>query len=95
MMKREQLLRLPSEQRISLALFRLSQKYGKRILKTNKTIFPKPINKGMIAKYTNLNPNTITAVFQKLQAEKIVESMHRSMHIDLLRLEEKLGDVLN
>ncbi|MBA3926455.1 Crp/Fnr family transcriptional regulator [Listeria rustica] len=56
MIRREQLLRLSSEERISLALFRLSERYGEPIPQSNVSIFPKAINKGMLARYTNLNP---------------------------------------
>ncbi|MBC1434916.1 Crp/Fnr family transcriptional regulator [Listeria rocourtiae] len=92
MMDKEELLRLPSEQRISLALFTLVNKFGEATDDPDLICFPKPISKGMIAQYTNLNPNTITNVLQKLQEEDILYPARRAFYIDTFKLQIKLED---
>ncbi|AQY49749.1 hypothetical protein PWEIH_02027 [Listeria weihenstephanensis FSL R9-0317] len=94
MMEKEDLLRLPSEQRISLALLSLGNKFGEETSDQDMICFPKPISKGMIAQYTNLNPNTITNVLQKLQEEEIIYPVRRAIYIDAYKLEEKLKGLL-
>ncbi|EUJ23686.1 cAMP-binding domain-containing protein [Listeria grandensis FSL F6-0971] len=87
---KEELLRLSSEQRINLVLFCCALKYGEKKHGTTKVCFPKYINKGIIAKYSNLNPNTVTVSLQKLEEAKIIESVRRKMYIDLAKLEKRL-----
>lgn len=94
MVRREELLRLSSEDRVSLALFRLSERYGESIPQSDITVFPKPINKGMLARYTNLNPNTVTVAFQNLYQEKILTTNQKSLHVDISKLKSKLADIL-
>lgn len=91
MMEKEALLRLPSDIRISLTLLHFGNKFGERMQDTPDTIcFPKQISKGMLAQYTNLNPNTVTNILQKLQAEEILFSTKRMIYFDTYKLQEKL-----
>ncbi|MBA3927761.1 Crp/Fnr family transcriptional regulator [Listeria rustica] len=94
MMEKEELLRLPSEQRISLALLVLGTKFGEETNDPGLIRFPKAISKGMIAQYANLNPNTITNVLQKLEEEDILFPARRAFHIDIFQLQIKLDGVL-
>ncbi|MBC1457863.1 Crp/Fnr family transcriptional regulator [Listeria newyorkensis] len=94
MIEKEQLLRLPSEQRISLALLILGTKFGEETNDQDLIGFPKSISKGMIGQYTNLNPNTITNVLQKLQEEEIIYPARRAFYVDIFKLEIKLDQVL-
>ncbi|MBC6316286.1 Crp/Fnr family transcriptional regulator [Listeria grandensis] len=94
MMEKEELLRLPSEQRISLALLILGTEFGEETNDPDLLCFPKAISKGMIAQYTNLNPNTITNVLQKLEEADILFPARRAFHIDTFKLQIKLEGVL-
>lgn len=94
MMEKEELLRLPSEQRISLALLILGTNFGEETDDQDLIRFPKSINKGMIAQYTNLNPNTITNVLQKLQNEDSLYPARGGFYVDIFKLQLKLGRVL-
>ncbi|EUJ17208.1 hypothetical protein PGRAN_16227 [Listeria grandensis FSL F6-0971] len=87
---REELLRLPSEQRISLVLLRFALSYGMKNGNTTKVWLPKYINKGIIAKYSNLNPNTVTVTLQKLEAAEIIESVRREIYVNVEKLQDKL-----
>ncbi|KGL46399.1 Crp/Fnr family transcriptional regulator [Listeria sp. SHR_NRA_18] len=91
MMEKEELLRLPSEERISRAILKLGEKFGQSTQGDPDTIcFPTQISKGMLAQYTNLNPNTVTNILQKLQAEEILISTKRMIYFDTYKLQEKL-----
>ncbi|WP_149024005.1 Crp/Fnr family transcriptional regulator [Listeria grandensis] len=94
MIEKEALLRLPSEQRISLALFQIVTKFGESTGKQHISRFPKQISKGMIAQYTSMNPNTITNVIQKLEEEEIIHPLRRTIHVDMSKLEMKLKEML-
>ncbi|EUJ31408.1 Crp/Fnr family transcriptional regulator [Listeria cornellensis] len=94
MMEKEELLRQPAEQRISLALHTLVTKFGEATNDPDLTGFPKSISKGMIAQYTNLNPNTITNILQKLQEEGIIYPARRAFYIDTFQLQLKLDSIL-
>ncbi|MBA3927760.1 Crp/Fnr family transcriptional regulator [Listeria rustica] len=92
LLAKEELLRLPSEKRIGFALLQIirgcggnSQEYSERVT------FPKHINKGILAKYTNLNPNTVTTVLQKFQEESIIQVTQRTMHINVWKLQSKIS----
>ncbi|MBA3926456.1 Crp/Fnr family transcriptional regulator [Listeria rustica] len=91
MMEKEELLRLPSEERISLAILSLGEKFGEIMKDDPDTVcFPIQISKGMLARYTNLNPNTVTNILQKLQAEDIIYSIRRTIYFNAYKLQEKL-----
>ncbi|KGL41289.1 hypothetical protein BMT55_03575 [Listeria newyorkensis] len=91
MMEKEALLRLPSEERISRAIWKLGEKFGQSMQDDPDTIcFPTQISKGMLAQYTNLNPNTVTNILQKLQAEDIIYSMKRTIYFNTYKLQAKL-----
>ncbi|MBA3925829.1 Crp/Fnr family transcriptional regulator [Listeria rustica] len=90
MVKKEELLRLPTRQRISSVLLELGQKYGKETAEKNIISFPRQISKGMIAQYSNLNPNTITSVLQKLQEEGFIYTIKSAIYMDQPKLEMKL-----
>lgn len=90
MVKKEELLRLPTLQRISSVLLELGEKYGEETSEKNIISFPRHISKGMIAQYANLNPNTITNVLQKLQEEGFIYTIKSSIFMDKSKLEMKL-----
>lgn len=90
MVKKEELLRLPTWQRISLALLELGEKYGEKTSEQHIISFPRQISKGMIAQYTNLNPNTITSVLQKLQQEGFIYTIKSAIYMDKPKLKTKL-----
>lgn len=91
--KKEALLQLPTEQRISQALLHLGMRHGAETGDPALLRFPKAINKGKLAEYTNLNPNTITKVLKKLQVEGVIYNMSREMHIDIVELELKVATI--
>ncbi|MBC1459234.1 Crp/Fnr family transcriptional regulator [Listeria newyorkensis] len=88
--EKEALLRLHSaEQRIESALLQLVSGYWNR---HNELVpLPKYINKSILAKYTNLNSNTVTTVLQKLQKESIIQVNKRKIEINLIKLHAKLA----
>ncbi|KGL37368.1 Crp/Fnr family transcriptional regulator [Listeria sp. SHR_NRA_18] len=90
MVKKEELLRLPTRQRISSVLLELGEKYGEETSEKNIICFPRQISKGMIAQYANLNPNTITSVLQKLQEEGYIYTIKSAIFMDKSKLEMKL-----
>lgn len=90
MVKKEELLRLPTRQRISSVLLELGEKYGEKTSEKNIISFPRQISKGMIAQYANLNPNTITNVLQKLQEEGFIYTIKSAIYMDKPKLETKL-----
>ncbi|MBC1458780.1 Crp/Fnr family transcriptional regulator [Listeria newyorkensis] len=90
MVKKEELLRLPTLQRISSVLLELGEKYGEETSEKNIISFPRHISKGMIAQYANLNPNTITSVLQKLQEEGFIYTIKSAIFMDKSKLEMKL-----
>ncbi|MBC1457862.1 Crp/Fnr family transcriptional regulator [Listeria newyorkensis] len=90
LLAKEALLRLPSEERIGLALLQIIKGYRDRTIHRGRILFPKHINKGILAKYTNLNPNTITTVLQKFQDQAIIQVIHQRMHVDIWKLRSKL-----
>ncbi|EUJ31407.1 Crp/Fnr family transcriptional regulator [Listeria cornellensis] len=91
LLEKEELLRLPSEKRIGFALLQIIKRYGEGNRRSGIVPFPKHINKGILAKYTNLNPNTVTNVLQKFQEESIIQTIQRTMHINLTKLQSKLA----
>ncbi|WP_430534788.1 hypothetical protein [Listeria rocourtiae] len=91
--KKEALLQLPTELRVSQALFQLGMRHGMETGDPALLRFPKAINKGRLAEYTNLNPNTITKVLKKLQVEGVIYNMSREMHIDIFELELKVASI--
>ncbi|MBC6316285.1 Crp/Fnr family transcriptional regulator [Listeria grandensis] len=91
LLEKEELLRQPSEKRIGFALLQIIKGCGARKRYSELVTFPKHINKGILAKYTNLNPNTVTNVLQKLQEESIIQVIQRTMHVNVLKLQSKLS----
>ncbi|MBC2117602.1 Crp/Fnr family transcriptional regulator [Listeria booriae] len=91
MAKKEELLRLPTRQRISKVLLEFGEKYGEATSEKNIISFPKQISKGMIAQYTNLNPNTVTNVLQKLQEEGYIYTIKSAIYMDKSKLKTKLA----
>lgn len=89
--RREQLLRLNAEERVGSALIILSERYGERIVSSTIFRFPKSINKGLLARYTNLNPNTITNVLQKLHQENILSRNQKGLYVDISILKAKIA----
>ncbi|MBC1604049.1 Crp/Fnr family transcriptional regulator [Listeria rocourtiae] len=90
LLARQELWRLPTEERIVIVLLELSRKYGQESENKNILCFPKQISKGMIAQYTNFNPNTITTILQKLQEEDCIYPVRSTIFIDMEKLETKL-----
>ncbi|MBC1457156.1 helix-turn-helix domain-containing protein [Listeria newyorkensis] len=91
--KKEALLQLPTEQRVSQALLHLGMRHGAETGDPALLRFPKAINKGKLAQYTKLNPNTVTKVLKKLQVEGVIYNMSREMHIDIFELELKVAPI--
>ncbi|MBC1436008.1 Crp/Fnr family transcriptional regulator [Listeria rocourtiae] len=90
LLEKEALLRLYSaEQRIESALLQLVSVYWDR--DNEVALLPKYINKSILAKYTNLNSNTVTTVLQKLQKESIIQMDKRKIEINLIKLHAKLA----
>ncbi|MBC1434917.1 Crp/Fnr family transcriptional regulator [Listeria rocourtiae] len=87
LLEKEALLRLPSEKRVGYALLQIMS--GSGIQHKELITFPKHINKGILAKYTNLNRNTVTTVLQKLQEESIIQIKQRNMYINIVRLQSQ------
>lgn len=94
MKSRQQLLHFPAEERVRMALFQLSKRHGKSIPSSDMYLFPRALNKGLLAQYTHLNPNTITVVFQKLHREKIISAHDKVWHIDISKLKATLKHLL-
>lgn len=90
LLDRQELLRLPTEERIMMVLLELSERYGEVSEGKSMARFPKQINKGMLAQYTNLNPNTITTILQKLQEEEYIHLVRSSIFVDIAELEIQL-----
>ncbi|MBC1888720.1 Crp/Fnr family transcriptional regulator [Listeria booriae] len=90
---KEVLIHLPTEQRVSQALFQLGMRYGGETGDPTLIRFPRAINKGRIAQYTNLNPNTVTKVLKKLQVEGVLYNTRREMHMNIIELELKVASI--
>ncbi|WP_430535864.1 Crp/Fnr family transcriptional regulator [Listeria rocourtiae] len=90
LLAKEKLLRLPSEERIGFALLQIINRYRDRTVYVGLIPLPKDINKGILAMYTNLNPNTVTTVLQAFRDESIIRVIQQTMHIDVWKLKAKL-----
>ncbi|KMT58586.1 Crp/Fnr family transcriptional regulator [Paenilisteria newyorkensis] len=90
LLARQELWRLPTEERVIIVLLELGKKYGKEAKDKDTLCFPKQISKGMIAQYTNFNPNTITTILQKLQEEDCIYAVRSSIFVNTEKLETKL-----
>ncbi|MBC1605518.1 Crp/Fnr family transcriptional regulator [Listeria rocourtiae] len=88
--KKNNLLKFSSEQRISQTLFQLGRRHGTETGDPGLIRFPKAINKGSIAKYTNLNPNTVTKALKKLQSEGVIYNRSRELFIDMFEMESRI-----
>ncbi|MBC1907651.1 Crp/Fnr family transcriptional regulator [Listeria booriae] len=90
LLARQELLQLPTEERIIFVLLELSEKYGNEVDDKDMLRFPKQINKGRIAQYTNFNASTIATVLQKLQEEACIYPVRSAIFVNTEKLETKL-----
>ncbi|MBC1436009.1 Crp/Fnr family transcriptional regulator [Listeria rocourtiae] len=90
MLEKVNLIRLPSKQRVSLALLQLCSRFGKKTEDPDIICFPRDIGKALLGQYVNLNPNTITNIFQKLGEEEIIFPSRRTFYVNITNLQKNL-----
>ncbi|EUJ18236.1 hypothetical protein PGRAN_15882 [Listeria grandensis FSL F6-0971] len=78
---KEMLLRLPAELRVSKALLLLGSHYDRALEQENILTIAKIITRKMLAHYTNLTQNTVTAILQDLVKKELIMTKQHSAHV--------------
>ncbi|MBC1459235.1 Crp/Fnr family transcriptional regulator [Listeria newyorkensis] len=94
MFEKVELIRLPSKQRVSLAVLQLCSRFGEKTEDQDVICFPRHIGKAVLGQYVNLNPNTITNILRKLEEEDIVYPSRSTFYVNILKLQKKIQTFL-